>query len=277
MFTPDIDGTNIFDKSWDLLIILDGCQPEWFERVEHEYQWLPDRVPETIMSVGSNSGEWYKNTFSNVDPDVLSSTALITGNPYAQAYEGDRVPIELLGMFEDYFENGWDMEYDLVPPYVLTDASIRAGRSTDFSRYIVHYMQPHTPFFETGSGGRYDISRKGELGHCWDWWYAVMRGEKSPDELEEMYCSNLEHVLNEVDTLLHNFDADEAVITSDHTNLVGYNGMYGHPGNVPLEKLRRVPWIRTTAEDTGEISPDKSGQPDSTVAIADKLRALGYK
>lgn len=214
-----------------------------------------------------------KRPFEGIEDDVLASTALITGNPYAEKH----IPKNSIGLFEDYFKKGWHDDLDLIPAYILTDAAVEAGRMSEFDRYIAHYMQPHTPFFETGDQGRRDVTRVGDMGHCWNWWYAVMRGEVSSDELEELYCSNLEYVLSEVNTLLNNFDAENVVITSDHTNLVGRNGMYGHPGYVPLEKLRRVPWIKTSAEDKGTLNPDLSGVNTPTTDRVERLRALGYR
>ena len=273
LFTPDITGVNIFNRDWDLLIILDGCQPSWFDMISTDFDWVPNSLPPTVLSVGSNSGEWYKNTFEKVDGEILDSTALITGNPYAEKH----VPKKSICLFEDFFRKGWHDDLDLIPAHILTDAAVETGRTSEFDRYIVHYMQPHTPFFETGDERRRDITRLGEMDHCWNWWYAVMRGEVSSDGLEKLYCSNLEYVCSEVDKLLNNFDAEDVVITSDHTNLVGTNGMYGHPGYVPLEKLRRVPWIKRTAEDHGTLNPDLKSIDTPTTDRVERLRALGYR
>jgi len=80
-----------------------------------------------------------------------------------------------------------------------------------------------------------------------------------------------------VSTLLENFDADTAVVTSDHGNAMGEYGIYGHPMYVPLTVLKRVPFCRTSATDTGTVSPSvelagKSVDED----VSERLGDLGY-
>lgn len=61
-------------------------------------------------------------------------------------------------------------------------------------------------------------------------------------------------VSNDLETLLETVDADRVVVTSDHGNTIGECGTFGHHG-VPLDVLRRVPWVETDATDTGSFEP----------------------
>lgn len=55
------------------------------------------------------------------------------------------------------------------------------------------------------------------------------------------YEKNLEQVLEHVEEL-SNILEGKTVVTADHGDLLGENGLYGHPGNSNLKVLRKVPW-----------------------------------
>jgi len=56
-------GTNVFDRDWDALIILDACRVDALREVEDEYDFLT--VDDSITSVGSTSFEWMNHTFDS--------------------------------------------------------------------------------------------------------------------------------------------------------------------------------------------------------------------
>jgi hypothetical protein len=269
---PDqVEDENVFDRDWDLLIILDGCDPSWFNDLSDEFSWLPSYEEQnTLMSVGSTSFEWYPKTFNHPSSETLSETAVISSNVFA----GEYVPNQI-GKLDDLTKWGWDDTVDIVPAHTVTDAAVDIGRRTDFDRYLVHYMQPHYPFLERGQR-RTDITTRTDWSSCWEAWYAVMRGEATSNELEALYRENLEYVLPEVQSLLENFDAETAIITSDHSNAVGQQGMYGHPGYVEMPLLREVPWIQTCATDTQSLQPDIDRGETADAKRQDQLEALGY-
>lgn len=74
----------------------------------------------------------------------------------------------------------------------------------------------------------------------------------------EAYLDNLRIVLDEVAVLLENIDADTVAITTDHGGAFGERNFYRHPVACPLSRVRRVPWVETTAVDTGSIEPSAS-------------------
>lgn len=265
-----IEGMNVFDKGWDLLILLDGCNPQWIRDVSTETEWLPDDSDqETIISVGSTSFEWYEKTFSNRTERELTQTAVVSANPFADEY----VP-ESIGLIDHLMQWGWEDNLATVPAHTVTDAAVDIGRRTDFKRYIVHYMQPHLPLLEC-VGEREEVDSPTGVSDCWDVWWATMRGDYTPSELESDYKNNLRYVLPEVQLLLENFDAETVIISSDHSNAVGEQGMYGHPGYVEMPLVKKVPWVQTTGNDNYilEPAPDRSFQSSSK---KERLRSLGY-
>ncbi|TKX74502.1 hypothetical protein EXE46_09090 [Halorubrum sp. GN11_10-6_MGM] len=81
-----------------------------------------------------------------------------------------------------------------------------------------------------------------------------------------------------MELLLDNIDAERVVITADHGEAFGEYGFYWHKVACPLPIVRQVPWIETTAEDTGGYEPDgwdKSEKKNET-CINERLKALGY-
>jgi len=270
-------GDHIFDSDWDLLVIIDGCAPEWIEAVSAEFDWLSwNEDGDTAISVGSSSFEWYKKSFSDSIDANWRDTGVITANPHAKKYMPGS-----LGLFEDVIEWGWDDDLGTVPAHSVTDAAIKHGRQTDLNRYIVHYMQPHFPIIRR-KGDRAnvepaDIESRRQWGGCYDAWYALMRGELSKPDVREMYLDNLRYVLPEVKILLDNFNAKIAIITADHSNALGQDGMYGHPGYVKLPVLRQVPWFKTMAEDMNSVEPDLNQKSSEVPNREEQLEALGYR
>ncbi|MDZ7730952.1 MAG: hypothetical protein U5K37_08635 [Natrialbaceae archaeon] len=197
--------TSIWDKDWDLLVILDACRPEWVKTVEDDYEYI-DNV-DTIHSVGSHSKEWILNTFDDRYSSEMKETIYITGNHY-----GDLINESKLAAFESAQDYGeWAYDSASPPANVVTDLAVNASRNSDWERCIVHYMQPHKPFISKTSS-RDDISVQ-------DWSIAykpyrmVFDGRISKDELIEGFISNLQYVLDEVTILLENIEAPTAILT----------------------------------------------------------------
>lgn len=62
--------------------------------------------------------------------------------------------------------------------------------------------------------------------------------------LKKAYKSNLCLALEEVDKLIQRLPDNDIVISSDHGELLGENGDFGHPNALSGHKdLRTVPWL----------------------------------
>ncbi|MFC5278678.1 hypothetical protein ACFPM1_07905 [Halorubrum rubrum] len=149
-------------------------------------------------------------------------------------------------------------------PRHTTDRAIEAGRTVDADRLMVHYMYPHDPFPLAES----------ELFEPFD---PLRAGDVSREIVWERYLDNLRFVLDEVEVLLENIDADDVAITADHGEAFGEFGFYRHVIGCPLPCMRRVPWVKTKASDTGTYEPEA---PDPTMgetaSTRDRLKQLGY-
>jgi len=74
-------GTNIYERDWDVLIILDTARVDAMESVADEFGFI-EQV-DSIRSLGSTSSEWLAKTFTTEYKSEISNTALISGNPGA--------------------------------------------------------------------------------------------------------------------------------------------------------------------------------------------------
>ena len=113
-----------------------------------------------------------------------------------------------------------------------------------------------------------------------------MIAEKYGDnKLKEAYEENLRFVLKYVKEIVEFIPSGKIVITSDHGELLGEEGKYGHPGNFRHPKLLEVPWLeidkgrKKVGEEVGERKKEeeeKEYSKEDEEIIKERLRALGY-
>lgn len=274
-------GTPIWDREWDVLLVLDTCRPDVLGEVADDYEYLPAEPP-THVSAASASVEWVeKNLCDDSYARKRRETAYVTANLFSENVD----PGEL-ALVDEVWTYGWSDDYLTTPPDVVADRAIAVGREHDPDRMIVHLMQPHAPYRELLE--RYpewfnapNRDEGDDPSHpAWALWERLRHGEIGREEVWAAYRDNLRWVLDDAVTpILSNLDADRVVITADHAESFGERGVYAHPPYVPLRILKEVPWVVTSAEDTGEYEP--TVEPEATAVegddLEDRLAALGYK
>jgi hypothetical protein len=271
-----IPTTNIYERDWDVLVLLDGCRVDVMEEVSSEYSFINN--VDSISSVGSMSIEWMKNTFhSNKYESQIEETTYVTANVFSEEYIAD----ESLDHVDEVWRYGWDEDLNTISPRSVTDSAIQINREEQPEQLIIHYMQPHHPFIADEEMSRFDVDpfgreNTGENEHitAWD---AVRRGLVSRQKVWNAYKDNLRLVLEEVNILRNNMDADNFVISADHGNAVGEWGIYDHPIGFPHPSVKRVPWVETTASDSESYIPENTNKNKSTTGIESRLKALGYR
>ncbi|WP_254531068.1 hydrolase [Natrinema gelatinilyticum] len=258
-------GVPIYERDWDLLVVLDACRADLMAEVADEYDFVDT---ERTTSLAGGSKRWMKRNFVENPNSKIRNTVYVTGNPFSD----EMLSHQPFRNMEEVWKYAWDEELNTVPARAVTDVTVQQARKYDPDSLIAHYMQPHHPFVPTplDSGmNRHDL--KNPDRPVWD---KLRDGEIDPQAAWDAYRENLQYVLDDVELLLANVDADRAIITADHGNAFGEWGMWGH-GDIPLSAVRDVPWCVTTATDTGEHDPDIVPERDE-VAVSDKLRDLGY-
>jgi len=267
-------GEYIYDQEWDGLIVLDACRVDALRELAPEYEFIPSFVP-SIYSRASMSETWLRRNFISRFRSEIRETAYMSANGHTNGFETDEFDISAseLHHLKTISEYAFDEELGTVPPRPVTDYAVDYLRREDPDRFILHYMQPHTPYRGLDlEGYRGDDTLFRE--NVWDLLHA---GELSKEEVWKYYLDNLRWVLDDIQIILENVDAETVTITADHGECFGERGMYGHPRHGRVDALRRVPWIQTEAIDKETHEPEPIDETTETMTVDDQLKALGYR
>jgi hypothetical protein len=292
-------GTNVFDQEWDVLIVLDTARVDALQAVVDEYDFIGE--VNSIWSVGGASAEWLARTFDEKHINEIQDTAFLSAQSHVQEILDTMVhkvdssrplplktlraipsvdinklgKVEYLFNFETIGKDGpFGHTEGNTPPRYVTDRGIAVDRKHDFDRLMLQYHQPHTPWFSKALEEDRDLKY-----HEYDWWnYYYETGDI--ESIWEAYMSDLRYVLDDIEILLDNLDAERVVITADHGEAFGEYGVLGHKIGSLHPQIRKVPWIRTSAEDTETYEPVVE-EPDNTKMCREELdsqlEALGYR
>jgi hypothetical protein len=158
-----------------------------------------------------------------------------------------------------------------VPPRPITDRTIIAGREGNHDRLIAHYMQPHVPYIAHAMWEDREPTEDESRG-----WKRLKSGDIDDETHWELYESNLRLVLDEVELLLENIDADRVAITADHGNAFGEWGAYSHPEGFLHPNVKIVPWGETSAVDKESHIPETDERKSAETSVEEHLEAMGY-
>ena len=267
-------GESVYDRKWDVLVVLDACRADLLRSVAPEVDFL--EAVETVRSVGSSSSEWLENTFD--DRAETGRTVMVTGNTWTDRY----LEADTFAALDEVWKYAWDDDLGTVPPAAITDRAVTLARNRDPDRLVVHYMQPHHPFVPDPIAGDDGMARTGSHSNDANPWMLLRRDETTVERVRSAYRANLEYVLPEVRTLVENV-AGRIAITADHGNLFGEWGLYGHPMHTPVPALLAVPWAETSGQGRQSYTPTL--EPPEPLPISrvygaetdsDRLAALGY-
>ena len=223
---------DIFSFDWDNLIILDACRHDLYEEVNGETDY---RITKESMSKG-----FIRENFSEGD---YSDVVYITANPFFNEKKfkkltGRDVDDVFHEVFHTYRTDWSEEENTVLPESVVRDAKTSEKLFPE-KKKIIHFMQPHHPFinFDLVDAGFDDILSTEIYDNEWD---LAMRGDLEHEVVAEAYRENLELVMPHVKELGENLSG-KTMVTADHGNLMGENGLYWHPPRSKAKGLRKVP------------------------------------
>lgn len=269
-YSHEFDGMSIFERDWDICIILDACRHDELARLTGEYGFLDDC--QSVTSVASSTSGWLPRTFESPSlPD--GKIGYITANTITEEFLDD----SSIDYLDEIWRYAWNDEFLTVLPETVTARAVQTSRNESFDRLIVHYLQPHTPFINTKDSKlspqvSHDSSDEGDT--VWD---RVRRGELQVDRAIRGYRTTLRQVLDSINVLMDNIDAEKVVITADHGEAFGEHGIYEHPENLPIPALTSVPWVETSAVDRQTYDPDPIDRSTTDTTVDKQLKALGYR
>lgn len=269
-----LKSQNIYQKDWDVLVLLDCTRRDMIQEIKDEYDFI-NNIGEHLTP-GTSSANWMLYTFTKEYENQMSETLHVTGNPNSEKYLNSSDFHHL----EEVWRNNWSEEHGTILPRPITNQAVRLYRNMNPNKMIVHYMQPHPPFVPNKSVDSVEISvpNRSPSGKTVE---ELAQSGYSRSELWELHVNNLRYVLEDVELLLSNIDAERAVISADHGQALGERGKWGHPGASTLDCLRKVPWVKTSASDSGQHKPVKQRNQDLDKSVdtstKEKLESLGYK
>lgn len=265
---------NVLDEmnGWDVLVVLDACRFDAFERVNH----LPGKLAKRI-SAGSHTATWLKHTFAGREQECRQIVYL-AANPHVSPAFLPRLGVE--GGFahiDELWRTHWDAEHYTVMPEAAFERLValmekfpimlNGGRRPQttpgpvpFSpvpvlpvspsyKFIVHLLQPHEPFvgrtrIEVPSKQTrvLPVSEDGtplpyarELSLLAD-------GLVTHQQIYQAYDDNLRRALEALEHALPRIPG-RVVVTADHGELLGEYGMVGHYEEMYVPELIEVPYF----------------------------------
>lgn len=145
------DGISIFSEDWDNLIILDACRFDSFKECISIEGKLESR-----LSRGSKTKEWIRGNFQN---EKRYDTVYISDNPwYGRLFEdlGSDLYQYQIGL-RDAFGGA------VTHPETMTDLAIEEVDKHPNKRIIVHYLQPHDPWFDEEGNELFPLENRAPL------------------------------------------------------------------------------------------------------------------
>jgi hypothetical protein len=268
------DGTSIFERDWDNLIILDACRYDSFAQQAD----FPGSLGHDI-SLGSNTPEFVRANFAGRQ---LHDTVYVTANSWFLRLR-DEIDSELHHVHDlhwgDEKAEYHDDRFNIVPPDTLTAEAKRVAAEFPNKRLLVHYIQPHHPFIGP-TGQQYFNYPSSSLQEVIE-----QADDATGDDVRKAYRENLDIVLESVEEL---FEAlvGRTVVTADHGEMLGDRHDYvpirdfGHQQGLYNEPLTKVPWHVDVTPPRKRIVAEQPREPERDVDIdrvERRLEELGYK
>ncbi|MFB6226291.1 MAG: hypothetical protein ABEJ02_02980 [Candidatus Paceibacteria bacterium] len=244
------NASKISDFDWDNLLILDACRHDLYEEVK-------GNSAASRITVGGATHQFIKETFTS---QSFEDTLLVTANPQFsnkkfKEYTGRKVEDVFHTVFHTW-KNKWDEKENTVQPEKVVEDVKTAEKLFPSKRKLVVFLQPHQPFIGKDYNGDGLVRSKFFGGETYETVFdKAEKGELGREKVWKGYRENLELAIKVVEDELLPVLSGKTVLTSDHGNLVGEAGYYGHPAPLKSVKvLRKVPLVELDkgGGDTGE-------------------------
>lgn len=228
-------ATDIFEESWDNLIIIDACRQDFWQE---ETGMKGSRVTK-----GSTTGDYVERNFSEGD---YEDYVYISANPHFSDTKFEeltgRKPEDVFHTVFKTFNTAWNEDYGTVMPEDTISDALTAQKLFPDKKLIIHFMPPHYPFIRKSVSEGISPNLDKDYRNSSPWKLAE-KNQLNHEIVEEGYRDNMNLIQDYVKKLEENLKG-ETTLTSDHGNLVGEAGFYGHPAKRDEKALRKVPFVQ---------------------------------
>lgn len=265
------DGTDVIeDEDWDNLILLDACRYDDYVRMTPF-----DGQVERRTSRGTSSDQF---VYGNFHGKTCHDLVYVSGNQwYLQLQDTGKLGSEVHA-YHDIERDAFD---GYVPsPQQTTEAALEMADQYPNKRLLIHYMQPHKPYF-----GEYRDVFTYETDEDYALREVMRTFDIDREKLRPAYRENLAVAFEHVERLVEELDG-KTVISSDHGEMLGGRmspipiRWYGHPSRIYIDELTQVPWQVVSdgprKRITSEPPADGALEYDSE-QVEENLKSLGYK
>jgi len=271
---------DLVDYPWDILIILDACRYDKFKEINEKYKILEGKLKKAVSPATSTPDYLFKvfGDKEKLDIVYISGNAYINslGIPVSIPNQKEQTNFIAKNHFErivDVWDTGWDINLNTVHPNEINKHAFASLSIRKRKRHIIHYVQPHNPYIFYG-GGPLAFSGKPQTKNLTTILYKISnilsprvvsremiwkiggtlnllptggRGDLwkkyGREGIIKGYTEDLKLSLKYVNKITKIFSNKKFVITSDHGEMLGENGKYGH-GNISKSSiLKAVPWF----------------------------------
>lgn len=226
----------LFESDWKVLIILDACRFDFFARAIDDSK-LEGEL-KAVDSEAKTTRAWYAKHWSDHYPSIT----LISSNPSPWAHDLDEKP-------GNNFGESYKVEKNLVEvepkedfwqePQAIFEAF--GNLEVKSEKVILHTVSPHQPF-RCEAGKRFLESLDVPENEACNSYIVEWAEKHSWEKIERYYLKDINYVL---ETIEENFFhlGGPVVLSSDHGELIGERGRYGHSIEIDHPSLRIVPWF----------------------------------
>lgn len=247
-----INGTDIIDQDWDILIIFDAARLDLL-RDFGDF----DAQVNGVQSPATSSWRYMQKQYIGRE---LHDTVLVSGNSYSN-YLPNGIFHQIYTIIPDESQIG------RIEPSLITNRALIANKKHPNKRIIVHYMQPHTPYLQfNDQDPNNPFTRARQTGDF--------------DLLYSEYVENYKFAEKEAHRLIDQLEGKIA-ITADHGEALGERWlgipMFGHGHWMP--EVYEVPLLTVESDTRPEIFPEAPAARNhiSDDLINKQLEALGYR
>lgn len=279
----EVEEQDVLTTEWDYLIVLDACRFDIFKNCYKDYfegnleeRWSPGATTDEWLQGTFNENGLNISYFSG-NPKVNSSG--VKSLPGSE-WDPSKIFEEIVDVWKTNWDPELRTVHpDSMKEAVLSRNNIK-GKKNYIIHYIqphAPYITYESSFSELGAKKlaetdgnsikdrtfRHIVNFLGKiernLSKETSWkirktlrmqpvtpleqvWRDHQKGELSEEDVFELYEENLRIALESIAELVNELDG-KVVITADHGELLGEDGLWGHRNNSTKEKLRKVPWL----------------------------------